>query len=148
MAVPARKIQVGFPVNERTALEEKVDHIQSDVAGLRTDVKRIEAKLDSKTDALDAKLDSKTAALDAKFDSKTDALMAELTKHRIETERSFAKLREDMTKGFGDLRVEIKDAIEKFRIGRNAQIAWFIGTVLTATGMALAAARLFATPHP
>jgi hypothetical protein len=74
MAVPAEIIEWEYQMTQRTVLDEKVDHTQRDVADLKADVKR----------------------LDAKVDTKVDALSASLTEHRIETEKSFGKLRVEM----------------------------------------------------
>ena len=137
MAATARKFEMEPQMHERTVLDAKVDHIQSDVAGLKSDVKRIDAKV--------------------------DAVGASLTEHRIETERSFAKvrdemakqrdelkasiaaLRNDMTEAIGALRVEMKDSLAALRRDRSAQIGWLIGTAITAVGAAFTAAKFFST---
>jgi hypothetical protein len=107
MSVPARKIELEHKMNERSALHEKVDHIQSDVTELKADVKRIEARLDHKIDAVDEKV---------------DAVAASLAEHRIETERSFGKVREeistlrnDLTKEVGGLRSDMTKEIGGIR---------------------------------
>jgi Skp family chaperone for outer membrane proteins len=76
MLVLARKIETEHKMGERTALDEKVDHIQRDVTELKSDVKRVEAKLDEKVGALDAKVDQKFHALETKMDQKIGALDA------------------------------------------------------------------------
>jgi hypothetical protein len=107
MSVPARKIELEHKMNERSALHEKVDHIQSDVTELKADVKRIEARLDHKIDAVDEKV---------------DAVAASLAEHRIETERSFGKVREeistlrnDLTKEIGGLRCDMAKEVGSLR---------------------------------
>jgi len=53
MAVPARRFEVEAFVEERIArLEEKTDHIQSDITEMKTDIRRIDAKVDAVRDSV------------------------------------------------------------------------------------------------
>ena len=79
MTLPAKLLEWENPVEERIArLETKVDHIQSDVAELRTDAR----KLNDKIDAVDQKL---TARIDSVKDS--------VTALALSGEKSFAALK-------------------------------------------------------
>jgi chromosome segregation ATPase len=78
MSVPAQRIGVEHKMNERTVLDEKVDHIQRDVTELKAEIKRVDAKLDKKV----------------------DALATNLAEHRLETEKSIGALRVEMANAF------------------------------------------------
>jgi chromosome segregation ATPase len=165
MLVLARKIEMEHKMGERTALDEKVDHIQRDVTELKADVKRVEvkldekfgaldakvdqrfgsldAKLDEKVGALDAKMDQKIGTLDAKVDQKFGSLAAGLAEHRLETEKSFGQVRDEI----GKVRLELRDAFTAFRRDRTGQIAWTIGVVIAAIGGASGLER-FLAPRP
>jgi hypothetical protein len=147
MSVAARKIEVEHKMNQRSALDEKVDHIQSDLTELKADVKRIEVRLDGRVDAVEEKV---------------DAVAASLAEHRVETEKSFGKVREeisslrtdltkdvntlrnDLTKEVGSLRVEIKDVVAALRHERIVFIAWAVGILIAAVG----AFSTFLAPQP
>jgi hypothetical protein len=172
MSFPARKIEMEHKMYERTALDEKVDHIQSDVTELKADVKRLEAKVDEKFGTLSSKMDEKIGALDSKVDEKfgtlssrmdekigaldskldgkvdglnarVDAVTASLADHRVETEKSFGQVRDEI----GKVRLEMRDAFAQFRRDRTVQIAWIIGVVIAAVGGASGLERFFA-PRP
>jgi chromosome segregation ATPase len=104
MSVPARKIAMEHKMGERTALDEKVDHIQRDVTELKTDVKRVEAKLDEKVSALDAKVDQKFGALDAKLDEKVSALDAKV-------DQKFGALDAKVDQKFGSLDAKLDEKV-------------------------------------
>lgn len=53
----------------KTALEERVEHIQSDVSGIRKDLRRIEDKVDDNYQRLDEKIDTNCRRLDEKIDT-------------------------------------------------------------------------------
>jgi hypothetical protein len=53
MASPARAIEVERPVEERTIrLEERVEHMQSDITDIKGDVRRVDAKVDAVKDSV------------------------------------------------------------------------------------------------
>jgi hypothetical protein len=47
MSLPARKLQAEEFMAERTVLDEKVDHIQSDVSEMKKDIRRLDDKIDA-----------------------------------------------------------------------------------------------------
>ncbi len=122
MSMPARRIEWEPAMNERTTLDEKVEHIQNDVTDLKADVKRIDASL-------------------TEHRVETQKSLATL---RDETKGAIATLRGEMKDGFAAVRGEMRDGFAEFRRHRNGQIAWMIGTVIAAVGAACAVARLFA----
>lgn len=78
MAVPARKFEVEITMQDRIAwLEEKTDHMRSDIADIKTDIRRMDAKFDGKIDALKGNIDTLKETVNA---------------HRVETKDAFAKL--------------------------------------------------------
>jgi uncharacterized protein YdcH (DUF465 family) len=101
MAVARRHIELEISVEEQIArLEAKTDHIQSDVTDVKADLRRIEAKLDTKVEAPDAKVETKFDALDKKIDAKfgiletkLDALIDLMTAFRLQLKDEFAAIR-------------------------------------------------------
>lgn len=145
-------------MSERTALDEKADNIQRDVADLaaecQPEFQRIDDKfhrIDEKFERIDEKVDTKVGELSTGL----SALNASLAEHRIETEKSFGKLREadgelrrEMIAGFAALRLELRDAIERLRRDRLGQIGWMVTTAITAVGVAFTVARFFVPRMP
>jgi chromosome segregation ATPase len=135
MAMAARKIEAEFQMQESTVLENKVDRVQEDVGDLKADVKVLQsdvAVIKADVKLLQTEVDHLKANT-KRIDAKVDAIGVSLTEHRIETEKSFAKLR-----------VEIKDALEKYRDRHFVQIGWMISTVIAAIGAAFTAMKFFA----
>ena len=56
MAMPARKLEVEEFMEPRTVLEERVHHIQKDVAEMKGDIRRLDEKLDSVRTELKAEI--------------------------------------------------------------------------------------------
>jgi hypothetical protein len=53
MSLPARKYEPEIVVEERIArLEATVDHMQSDVTEIKSDIRRLDSKIDSRFDSL------------------------------------------------------------------------------------------------
>ena len=124
MPATARKFELEPQMQERTVLDEKVDHLQEDITGLKADVRRIDAKID------------------AKFDS----LSTSLSEHRLETEKSFAKLRDETKESISALRIEMRDTLAKCLSTRNAQIAWTVSTLIAMAGVTFTIAKYVSTP--
>jgi len=86
MDVPARVLEREKPVEERIArLETKVDHIQSDMADMKLDIRSLQEKIDKtgesltqKIDAMDQKLSQKIDAVDQKLAARIDGVVARI----------------------------------------------------------------------
>ena len=76
-------------VDELGVLEDRLDHVARDVADLKLDVRRLDAKV--------------------------DALGGELTAHRVETVQALGNLRAEMREGFGELRAETQKDLGELR---------------------------------
>jgi predicted nucleic acid-binding Zn-ribbon protein len=69
MARPALKFQLEDPMEERVAkLEANVEHIRSDVSDIKTDVRRLNDKIDGVNKDLSGKIDGVNKDLSGKFD--------------------------------------------------------------------------------
>jgi predicted RNase H-like nuclease (RuvC/YqgF family) len=80
MAIPALAFELEEPVEERvTKLEVQVEHIQSDISEIKTDIRR----LTDKVDAIDVKLTGKIDAVDGKLTGKIDNIMEILTSLKV-----------------------------------------------------------------
>jgi uncharacterized coiled-coil protein SlyX len=87
MAVPARRADVEHPMDVEarlTGLEQQTKHLQSDVAEIKSNLVRMDAKIDGVKDSVNA-LGQKVAALEPKlnsmealFDSKLGTMEAKL----------------------------------------------------------------------
>ena len=59
MAMPALKLELEMPVEERIArLEANVEHIQTDVAEIKIDIRRLDAEIEAVAKDLTTKYDS------------------------------------------------------------------------------------------
>jgi chromosome segregation ATPase len=98
MALPALKFELERPLEERVArLEANVEHIQTDIADMKIDIRRLSDKIDSVDQKLTAKIDSVEQKLSAKIDSvdqkltaKIDSVKDSVTILAINVEKSFA----------------------------------------------------------
>src|SRR5882762_7024009 len=87
MALPARLLELENPMEEHIArLEEKVDHIQSDVSDLKVEVRRLGEKIDRNDQKLTAKID----AVDQKLTSKIDAILEKIV--GLQVSRAFDRV--------------------------------------------------------
>ncbi|MEP7246780.1 MAG: hypothetical protein ABI885_24300 [Gammaproteobacteria bacterium] len=123
MAMPARKIEREPQMVEQTVLEERVAHIQSDVAELKVDVRRLDAKIDSLGARLDAKIDAMGASLDAKIVSLGERLDAKID---AMGQRLDAKI-DALSQRMSDLHI--------------SHLKWTVGTMLGGMGTAFAIAK-------
>jgi outer membrane murein-binding lipoprotein Lpp len=100
VAMPALKLELEDPVEDRIAiLESDVKHIRSDVSDLKTDVRRLNDKMDGmdqrlngKMDAIDQRLNGKMDAIDQRLNAKIDGVKDLVASQALATEKSFAKL--------------------------------------------------------
>jgi predicted nucleic acid-binding Zn-ribbon protein len=97
MAMPATKFELEAPLEDRVArLEVNVEHIQKDVSEMKTDIRR----LNDKIEAVDHKLTAKIDAVDQRLTGKIDSLKDVVTALAINMEKGFA----GVEKSFGALR--------------------------------------------
>src|SRR5882757_154961 len=91
MAMPALMSEPEEPVEERVAkLEIHVEHIRSDISDMKTDIRRLNDKIDAvdprlggRIDALEKKLSDKIDALDQKLTGKFDSVIEMLTSLKV-----------------------------------------------------------------
>jgi predicted RNase H-like nuclease (RuvC/YqgF family) len=96
MALPALKFELETPLEERAArLEANVEHIRQDVAETKTDVRRLNDKIDN----VDQRLSDKIDRVDQKLSAKIDSVKDLVTTLAINMEKRFA----DMEKSFATL---------------------------------------------
>jgi predicted nucleic acid-binding Zn-ribbon protein len=75
MARPAVKFQLEDPMEERVAkLEANVEHIRSDVSDIKTDVRRLNDKIDGVNKDLSGKIDGVNRDLSGKIDTVIQAI--------------------------------------------------------------------------
>jgi predicted nucleic acid-binding Zn-ribbon protein len=80
MAMPALVSELEEPVEERVAkLEIHVEHIRSDISDMKTDIRR----LNDKIDGVDEKLSGKIDAVDKKLSDKFDSVIEILTSLKV-----------------------------------------------------------------
>ncbi|HWM69730.1 MAG TPA: hypothetical protein VNO35_24340 [Steroidobacteraceae bacterium] len=80
MAMPALMSELEEPVEERVAkLEIHVEHIRSDISDMKTDIRR----LNDKIDAVDQKLTGEIHAVDKKLSDKFDSVIEMLTSLKV-----------------------------------------------------------------
>jgi chromosome segregation ATPase len=90
MAMPALVLETETPVEERIArLEANVDHMRSDVADIKIDLRRLNDKLED----VDKKLTIKIDAVDGKLTAKIGGLDEMLANLALTMEKGFAELR-------------------------------------------------------
>jgi predicted nucleic acid-binding Zn-ribbon protein len=113
MAIPALKIELEEPVEERVGkLEVHVEHIRVDVSETKTEIRRLNDKVDGMDQKLSAKIDavhqlltSKIDAADQKLSGKIDAVHQLLTGRIDEGKDSLASLALTFEKAFAELKV-------------------------------------------
>ena len=127
MPATARKFELEPKMQERTVLDEKVDHIQRDVAELKADVRRVDAKI--------------------------DAVSKSQGELRVEMKDAAAALRIEM----GALHIQLKDCIGALRSEMNngfarqssssvARVAWTVGTLISVITAAVSVGKFLFSP--
>ncbi len=102
MAMPALMLELETPVEERVArLEANVEHIRSDISDMKTDIRR----LNDKVDAVDQKLTDKIDAVDQKLTDKIDDVDRRLSGRIDGVKDSVMSLALNMEKSFSALKV-------------------------------------------
>lgn len=87
MTAQAAKLE--RPVEERLArLESHVEHMQSDIVEIKTDIRRLDQKIDSAKDSLNQNIKSVKDSLEHKI----EAVEEKVVESRLAMERSFSKL--------------------------------------------------------
>jgi hypothetical protein len=124
VALPARKPEAPVPnEDKKTALEEKVDHLQSDVSDLKKDVHHLQSDVsDLKKDV--RRLDEKTDNYHADLRDRIDA-------NHADTQTKFEKLRDRMDANH----VESVKAIASL-MAMQKTFMWLVGIMLTAASVA------------
>jgi len=90
MAMPALKFEQESPMEERVAvLEANIGHIRSDIYELKTDLR----KLNEKVDGVDQKLTAKIEGVDQRLTAKIDAVKDGLASLALTMEKSFSALK-------------------------------------------------------
>jgi chromosome segregation ATPase len=101
MAMPALVLKTETPVEERIArLEANSDHMRSDIADMKIDLRRlndkvedVDKKLTAKIDGVDEKLTAKIDGMDEKLTAKIGGLDEKLASLALAMEKGFAELR-------------------------------------------------------
>jgi gas vesicle protein len=112
MAMPALKFQPESPVEERVAiLEANIEHIRSDISDMKTDIRRLNVKLDgndqrhttkidsvgqklaAKIDGVEQRLTAKIDSVDQKLTTRMDTLKDALANHALSVEKAFSALK-------------------------------------------------------
>ena len=132
MSFPARKLQAEEAMAERTVLEERVEHIQKDVADMKKDLRR----LDDKVDAVRVEVTNVRADLTAAIGAVRTDLTAEIGSVRTE----LAAFRSDVKESIGEVKTQIASILGTVKASENALIKWMTGIVLSAIGVASAIA--------
>jgi len=145
MALPALKVELEDPVAERVArLEANYEHMCSDISDIKTDVRRLNEKMDflttdltgkinaadqkqtGKLEAVDQKLTDKIEALDQKLTTKIDAVDQKLT-GKIEAlgEKLTAKIETIDQKQTTKIDFVLQ-AVMDLKIGRALDRVWWL----------------------
>jgi predicted nucleic acid-binding Zn-ribbon protein len=79
MAMPATKFELEAPLEDRvTRLEVTVEHIRKDVSERKTDIRRLNDKIETVDNKLTAKIDAVDQKLTAKIDDVEEKLTAKI----------------------------------------------------------------------
>jgi len=117
MSFAAKKSETKVPMpNERTVLEERVDHIQGKVVELKEAVRQVDQKVDN-------------------VQADVNRLRSEVGDFKAKVANDFGDLKSHMATQFGELKAQIKGL-------EASMIKWMIGTVITATSLAVAVVKL------
>jgi NurA-like 5'-3' nuclease len=156
MAMPALLLEEESDVDERTIrLEANVEHMRTDIADMKVDIRKLNEKLDSvdkkltdkidggdskltdKIDAVDRKLTDKIDAVDRKLTDKIDAVDRKLTDKIDAVEKKLTDKIDAVEKKLTDKIDAVKDSVaalalsmEKsfsaFRVGRALDRVWWL----------------------
>jgi septal ring factor EnvC (AmiA/AmiB activator) len=130
MSLPARKIQAEVFMAEQAVLEERIEHIQKDVAEMKQDIRRVDGKVDQVArDVANLRTDMTAAigALDTKFAAAIGTLETKLTE-------AMGSMKTELTAAIGAADTRHAETLVSL-------IKWMIGTMIA--GVAAASAIAF-----
>jgi archaellum component FlaC len=128
MSLAAKKSETKMPMPiEHAVLEERVDHIQGEVAELKQAVQRVDAKVDNVHADLN-RLRNESGDFKAKVANDFGDLKTQMA-------TQFGEVKAEMASQFGELKAQMK-ALEV------SMIRWMIGTMVSATTLAVTIAKL------
>lgn len=127
MATPAKNLEARGFMQTKTVLEERVDHIQRDVADMKGRIGKLEEKAEAIKDSVAALRTDLTAAM--------AAVKSDLTKHIHSVETKVGSLQADLNA----VRAEIKQA-------NLTLVMWMIGTMLALATLAFGIGRYVTLP--
>ena len=127
MPATARKFELEPQMQERTVLDEKVDHIQRDVAELKADVRRVDAKIDA--------VSKSQGELRVEMKDGVAALRIEMGAHHIQLKDCIGALRTEMNNGFA-----------RQSSSSVARVAWTVGTLISVITAAVSVGKFLFSP--
>jgi len=145
MAMPALKLELESPVEERVAiLEANVGHIRSDISDMKVDLRRLNDKVDGVDQKLTAKMDSvdqrlitridgveqrltaKIDAVDEKLTAKIDAVDAKLTAKIDAVDQRLSGKIDSLKDTVASLALTFERSFAALRIGRALDRVWWL----------------------
>ena len=106
MSVPALLLEPEQTVEERVAvLEANIGHIRLDIADMKTDLRRLNDKMDAVDQKLTAKIDGVEQKLAAKIDGVEQKLTAKIDGVEQKLTAKIEEVDRRLSESFGDLRV-------------------------------------------
>jgi chromosome segregation ATPase len=134
MAMPALKFELESPVEERVAvLEANIEHIRSDMSDVKTDIRKLNEKVDgvdqrlaAKTDGVEQRLTAKIDGVDQKLTAKIDGVDQKLTA-KIDTVDQKLTTRVDALKdALASHAVSMEKAFSALKVGRALDRVWWL----------------------
>jgi chromosome segregation ATPase len=132
MAMPALKLEAENPVEERVArLEVNVEHILLDVADIKTDIRR----LNDKVDAVEQRLTDKIDGVDKKLSDKIDGVQQQLTAKIDGVDQKLTGKTDSLKDALANLTLRVETGFADMKAGRAMDRVWWLLTCAAMLGV-------------
>ncbi len=134
MAMAAPKFEEENPMEERVAvLEANIEHIRSDISDMKTDLRRLNDKIDgtdrklvAKIDSVDEKLTAKIDSVDQKLTTKIDSVDQKLTTKIDSVSENLSTKIDAVKDGLASLALSMEKSFSALKIGRALDRIWWL----------------------
>jgi chromosome segregation ATPase len=132
--MPALKIEPESFVEERVAvLEANIEYIRSDISDMKTEMRRLNDKIDAvdqkltgKIESVDQKLSARIESLDQKLSARIEGLDQKFTAKIKALDQKFTEKCDAVRDGLATLTLSMEKSFSELKVGRAIDRVWWL----------------------